>query len=322
MLKKTTKTKLGVMALAAFFSSCKVDLGDGDTFTGGFSHRKAAGGSSLNSDPKGGNRVIVKGRYLVRVSAFRPVAESDQSQVPTLEGLQAASKGSICVGRVFLNIKEDFSLDFPDSKIKCVMIGEIDLGELLSGLNDDADREKAAEASDKMLRLKKLGPMSFDPPRPLLVGPIIQDPAEYQGLTETKTYKVKFKDKEKGTVTEDSGDITVNVLEAGTSMTPIFMPNSPFENIVKFEMRTSNGFTKVPRTAGFLFDRVEFTVNSRPISIPVIKLESKASDLTGAAGSKKGKSPVLAMSDSPLVKMFGKLVPVYIRLDAIGFDTN
>ena len=321
MLRQSKTSQMLVIALAAFVSSCKADLGDGDTFTGGFSHRKSVGGSSLNSNPKSGNKVIVKGRYLVRVSAFRPVAERDTSEEPTLQGLETASKGSICVGRVFLNIKEDFSLEFPDSKIKCVMIGELDLGELLAGMNDDADREKAAEASDKMLRLKQLGPMSFDPPRPLLVGPIIQDPTEYQGLTETKTYNVKFKDKEKGTVTEDSGDITVNVLEAGTSMTPIFMPNSPFENIVKFEMRTK-GFTKVPRTAGFLFDRVEFTVNSRPISIPVIKLESRASDLAGAAGSKKGKSPALAMGDSPLVKMFGKLVPVYIRLDAVGFDTN
>jgi hypothetical protein len=322
MLGQSKKSQMLVIALAAFVSSCKADLGDGDTFTGGFSHRKSTGGSSLNSNPKGGNKVIVKGRYLVRVSAFRPVTESDQSQVPTLEGLEAASKGSICVGRVFLNIKEDFSLEFPDSKIKCVMIGELDLGELLGGMNDDVDREKAAEASDKMLRLKQLGPMSFDPPRPLLVGPIIQDPSEYQGLTETKTYKVKYKDKEKGTVIEDSGDITVNVLEAGASLTPIFMPNSPFENIIKFEMRTApNGFKKVPKTSGFLFDRVEFTVNSRPISIPVIKLESKASDLMAAGGSKKG-GPAPGLASSPLVKLFGNFVPLYIRLDAVGFDTN
>lgn len=310
-----------LLLLATNVIGCKPDISDGNSFNGGFSQQKQSGRQpSINSGEANKNKVVIKGKYLLRV-ALHPIQNDETSQVPTLDGLKQSAKGCICVGRVDLNIKEDFSLEFPNSKAQCSLIGELDLAKLLNSLNDDADRETAAESQDKMLRLKKLGPMTFNPPRPLLVGPIIQDASQFQGLTETKSYTVQYTDKDKGgAVTNDQGDITVNVLEAGTSWTPIFMPKSPFDNILRFEMLTK-GFTKVPRTKGFLFDRVEFTLNGRPLAIPAIKLESRASDLMSAAG-KDGAGAMSGLASSPLVKILGKMFPVYIRLDATSFETN
>lgn len=316
----TSKALLPLLFVTITFS-CKPDITDGNSFSGGFAQQKQSGRlPSVNSGEATKNKVVVKGKYLLRV-ALHPIQNDEISQVPTLDGLKQSAKGCICVGRVDLNIKEDFSLEFPNSKAQCSLIGELDLSKLLNSLNDDADREKAAEAQDKMLRLKKLGPMTFDPPRPLLVGPIIQDPSQYQGLSETRSYTVQYTNKEKGgAITTDYGDITVNVLEAGSSWTPIFMPQSPFDNILRFEMLTK-GFRNVPRTKGFLFDRVEFTLNGRPLAIPAIKIESKASDLMSAAGP-NGAGAMSGLASSPLIKLLGTMFPVYIRLDATSFETN
>jgi len=309
--------KISSVLVFLLVSGCKPDLTDGGAFSGGSSHYKELSQPAINGNDAVGKKVVVKGKYLVRV-ALHPIGDNETSQIPTLQGLQDSAKGCICVGPLYLNIKDDFSLEFPDSRLKCSLIGDMDLAKLLAGMDDHSDREKAAESSDKMLRLKKLGPMTFTPPRPLLVGPISQDPEEFRGLTETKNYEVEYKDKDKGTIINDNGTIQVNVMESGGSLTPLFMPNRPFDSILRFEL-LSSGFKKVPRTKGFLFDRVEFALNSRPLAIPMIKLESQASDLMAAAPSDPSKPSI---ANSGFAKIIASFMRVYIRLDATSFETN
>jgi len=309
------------VSLLALLSSCNMDLTDGDAFTGGGSQSKLFGPSGAVSGDGTGKKLAIQGKYLIRV-ALHPIAEDETNEVVTLQGLEASAKGCICVGAVFLNIKDDFSLEFPNSKAKCALIGELNLEELLGGMGDDPDREKAAETDGKMLRLKKMGPMSFTPARPLLVGPIVQDMTSFQGYTETKDYQVDYNDTVTGKSGQSSGQISVNVLEAGSQFKPPFMAKTQYQNIVKFEMR-STGFKNVPRAKGLLMDRVEFTLNTRPIAIPRIMLESKASDLMSAAPPPKpGQGGAASLGSSPLVKFFGQFILVYIRLDATSFKTN
>lgn len=308
-------------SLLVVLSSCNMDYSDGDAFTGGSSQSKRFGPSGAVSGDGTGKKLAIQGKYLVRV-ALHPIADDETNEVVTLEKLEASAKGCICVGAVFLNIKDDFSLEFPNSKAKCALIGELDLEELLGGLGDDPNREKAAESDGKMLRLKTMGPMTFTPARPLLVGPIVQDMSAFQGYSETKDYQVAYNDNKTGKSGQATGQISVNVLEAGSQFKPPFMPKTLYQNIVKFEMR-STGFNGIPRTKGLLMDRVEFTLNTRPIAIPRIKLESKASDLASAAPEPKpGQGGIASLGSSPLAKIFGPLIPVYIRLDATSFTTN
>lgn len=337
MRTMTIKSLFYILALCSIsylVSSCKLDLTDGDSFTGGLSQRKQGATSSIkNDDAKSTNKVIVKGKYLFRVS-LSPIESADSNNpnqkckstdttmAPTINNLSDASKGCLCVGAVYLHIKEDFSIDFPDSKAKCSLIGDMDLAELLGAMDDGSDREKDAEANDKMLRLKKLGPMRFDPPRPLLVGPIVQDPSDFRGLTETKQYSVQYTDKDKGNaVSNTTGQITVNVLDVGATMSPLFMPDKPFDNILRFEI-LSSGFANVPKIKGFLFDKVEFTLNSRPIAITTIKMESNPKDFMQAAAKKKDGSP--GMGDSKFMQFIASIFikKIYVRLDATEFRTD
>jgi hypothetical protein len=319
------------IAIAALTTTaCKVDLTDGDAFTGGGSQSKTYGpeGASNNATPAT-KKPVIKGKYLVRV-ALHPIADDEQSQVPTLEGLNASAKGCLCVGAVYLNINEDFSLAFPNSKAKCSLIGDLDLEKLLNGFGDK-EPGPPPESDGKVLRLAKMGSMTFTPARPFLVGPIVQDTSKFQGYTETRSYHASYNDKQSGQTGEADGQITLNVLEAGSSLTPLFMPQSHFENIVRFEMLTT-GFKGVPRSKGFLFDRAEFTLNSRPISIPRIRLQSKASDLIPASpaqsttgGTTTGGAAaggLGGLSNSPLVKLFTQFVTVNIQLDATSFETD
>jgi hypothetical protein len=302
---------------------CKMDLGDGDAFTGGRSQEKIYGSSqsAIASQPTS-KATVIRGKYLIRV-ALHPIADDDQAQVPTLEGLNASAKGCLCIGAVFLDIKEDFSLAFPNSKARCKLIGDLDLEKILGGFGDK-EPGPPPESDGRVLRLAKLANVVFTPPRPFLVGPIAQDLDKFRNYTETRDYQASYTDKATGKSGEGHGQITLNVLDAGTSWTPLFMPQSPFHNILRFEM-LSSGFKGIPGTKGLLFERVEFTLNSRPISIPRIKLESKASDLLSSmpsSGSSTSSGGAGGLGQSPLVKIFSKFIKVYIQLDATSFETN
>jgi hypothetical protein len=115
------KVKVKVKVMLAL-CACKMDISDGDAFTAGRSQEKAYGhseGATAAQTP--GKTTVIRGKYLLRV-ALHPIADDEQSQVPTLEGLNASAKGCLCIGAVFLDIKDDFSLAFPNSKARCKLI--------------------------------------------------------------------------------------------------------------------------------------------------------------------------------------------------------
>ena len=303
-------------------SGCN-DLTDGKAFTGGNSQRKPWGPSAaVSSDAS--TKPAVKGRYQLRVSlSAAPLRNA--TVLTNATPSQILANGNICMGEVNLYIMPDFSLKFPQSKAKCLLVGDLDLEKLLGGLGND-EKKGAIESDGKVLRLEKLGPVTFSPPRALLMGPIAQDMSIFQGYSEEKNYSARFKDPDTGEEKDGSGTIAIRVIEAGGSMSPILMSGTTFDSILHFQLE-SKGFAGLPKSKGFLFDKVYFWLNSRPIAIPRIMIESKASDLldsapkpeAGASGGAGGG--VFGATQSPLVKLIAGWVTLYIHLDAISFES-
>lgn len=309
-------------------ASCKMDFSDGNAFTGGDSQKKPYGPSAaVSSDAS--TKPAVRGRYQLRVS-LSPTPLKNATVLTNATTSQILANGNLCMGEVNLHIMPDFKLKFPQSKAKCLLIGDLDLEKLLGGLGDD-DKKGAIESDGKVLRLEKLGPMTFTPPRPLLMGPIAQDMSIFQGYAEEKDYSAHFKDKDTGEEKDGSGSIAIRVIEAGGQMTPILMPNTNFDSILNFELETK-GFEGLPRSKGFLFQKVTFWLNSRPIAIPRLMIQSKASHLLegapklgsggGDAGGGGSGGGVFGATQSPLVKAIAGLVTLYIHLDAISFESD
>jgi hypothetical protein len=308
--------------IASTLVGCNVDLTDGKAFSGGGAEKKpwgkiAAVSGDANAKP------AVKGRFQLRVSLF-PAALKNAQVLTNATTQQILANGNLCMGEVNLHIMQDFKLKFPQSKAKCLLIGDLDLEKLLGGLGDDNDKG-AIESDGKVLRLEKLGPVRFSPARPLLMGPIAQDMSIFQGFSETKAYSAVYKDEDNGQEKTGNGNIGIRVLEAGSQFAPILMPGTNFDSILSFELTTS-GFEGLPRSKGFLFDKVTFWLNSRPIAIPRIMIQSKASHLLDAApkpdGSSQSGGGVFGATQSPIVKAIAGWFDLYIHLDAISFDSD
>jgi hypothetical protein len=312
---------LSVCFLAA---GCNVDISDGKAFTGGSAQRKPWGPSAaVSSDATA--KPAVKGRYQLRVSlSDKPL--SNAQVLTNATTAQILQNGNICMGEVNLHIMSDFSLKFPQSKAKCILIGDLDLEKLLGGMGND--KKGAIESDGKVLRLEKLGPVTFSPARPLLMGPIAQDMSIFEGYSEVKNYSAVFKDPSSGEEKNGSGTIGIRVLEAGSQMNPILMPGTNFDSILHFQLDVS-GFKGLPKSKGFLFDKVNFWLNSRPIAIPRILIQSRASDLLDSAPKPDAGEPgtggsgggVFGATQSPLVKAISSIVTLYIHLDAISFES-
>ena len=104
----------------------------------------------------------------------------------------------------------------------------------------------------------------FEPPRPLLIGPLLIDPVKYQGLekvipgTATKNGRVA------------SGTHKVTVLETGGSYINDYQ-NVSFDNIIHWKIE-HEGFKELAVVETFLPKKVEVKVNTQPLMLPELRL--------------------------------------------------
>ena len=104
----------------------------------------------------------------------------------------------------------------------------------------------------------------FEPPRPLLLGPLIVDPSKYAGY-ETVTPGSAIKN---GVAT--SGIHKVTVLEIGGSYINDYK-NVTFNDIIHWRIK-HEGFKELSLFDTFLPERLEVKANVNPIMIPEIKI--------------------------------------------------
>lgn len=197
--------------------------------------------------------------------------------------VQSESEAGLCEGEVSAEIMSNLTVKLPSGLIKCASL-EIDLTKVLGGAalggeaagGDPADKIKMIEHDGKVLLLKEIMGARFDPPRPMLIGPIIQDASKYEGYDETFETSLVGIGANEGIT--GNGSFNVKVLDAHAGLENKNFENIKFDNVIHWKM-TKKGFDGVPATVGALFDSFEFFWNTRPIMIPRVQVKGKLGDL-------------------------------------------
>jgi len=182
---------------------------------------------------------------------------------------------NLCKGTA--NVLINSTLKFrPTGKLKCLLVGEKDLSELFKdeGVEEEIDRTKVPEAGKFTRKANTSGGARFTPPRPNLLGPLIQDVDIYKNYRYVEESTVEVNDPQSGPIS-DKGAFFIQVLEAGVPFTaPI--SGQRYENVIHWEISAS-GFTNAGKIG--VFEKTEYWQNARPISIPQIKMYTKLSQL-------------------------------------------
>ncbi|MBM4251584.1 MAG: hypothetical protein FJ146_06405 [Deltaproteobacteria bacterium] len=208
--------------------------------------------------------------------------------------IETASGARPCEGTVTLDIMANFNIALPGSKVNCASLS-IDLEKLLGAQlkgGASAIDLKSFQSDGLIFSASEILGAKFDPPRPMLVGPLIQDPSKFANLYRHVDSKVTVAKPESGPPLEATGSFDVKVIEVGGKYSNKFL-KQPFDQVLHWTLDTS-GFQGVPAKYGMLFKKAEWYWNVRPIMVPKIiitlegisgMIESKAvddlSDLVG-----------------------------------------
>lgn len=192
--------------------------------------------------------------------------------------IESNSGAKVCKGEVTLEIMSDFTLNFPESYVDCVSM-RLNLAAILGMQTEGGGTAGMGKMTHdgKVLAIETIGGATFDPPRPMLLGPIVQQEGKYRGFQRTQKHKLKATDDEGKPVT-GHGTFTINVINDKTTYK---YKDISFENVIHWEM-TSDFDTSAKY--GLTFKKWTWYWNTNPIMIPGLEIVGSMKDfMTGAS---------------------------------------
>ena len=199
--------------------------------------------------------------------------------------IETASGAKPCEGQITMDIMGDFTFSLRDSKATCASL-TIDIGKLLNGQLKGAASSVGLDklSSDgQILSIAEIAGATFNPPRPFIVGPIVQDSSKFAGLNRVTYSTLTVAKPENGPPLKAEGTFTTKVLEVDGFYQNKYLTKG-FDKVMHWTMET-DGFRGVPTKYGLLFKKWEWRWNTRPIMIPKIIIT-----LEGVNGFIEGKS--------------------------------
>lgn len=193
--------------------------------------------------------------------------------------IKVATKSEVSFdGKAKLQVLSDFSLRTLEADIQ---IGSLKLN--LKSLTNRLSLDFFKEAQDKILLdggiiyLRKFGSATFEPPRPLFIGPIVRNVDRFKNLKKTSSHTVRIDDGIKQS--EGQGTFTVEVLETKGR----YQPSRPikgiaYSNVLHWQL-TSSGFETVPTDQVLSFRKVEWWYNTSPIGVAKILITGDLGDM-------------------------------------------
>ena len=203
-----------------------------------------------------------------------------------------ANDNQICLGQAVITINSDFTLKFPDSKLACASI-VLDLSKLLSqvqltgasgGMMSHMTDDGYALYSDSLMNA------TFQPARPLMIGPIITDRDKYKGYTKSVTTSVAANSLESGKTYQGQGTVELSTIDFNSYTNTIV--GTTFDSIIHWHA-TTTGFDNIPKTLGLLFESMDWWFNTTPIMIPRIEIVASVSDFMEEQAGNQGISAMV-----------------------------
>lgn len=243
----------------------------------------APGTSDLQSAP------VPQSQVLYELRAFK------MAELPQCEPNNTCTP--MATGDLTMEIMSNFSIRFIKGTFEIQKIFtdplpapiRIDLTQMLAQFSPEATSmtdNLGTDAEGRIITTRRIGTVMFDPPRPLLLGPIIQNPEDFAGLN--RSYPVSFYSTPEAPGTPVSGSTTINLKVINPR--EIYQPRhasyetAPFETL-HWEMTMQQGLGSAPQNMqALLLDRVAFHWRPRPIQIPRLVIETGLAGLIGNQG--------------------------------------
>lgn len=213
--------------------------------------------------------------------------------------IRTETEVAICNGEFTGQLLSNFSLKLPEAEVQCLGL-VLDIASLLNGgtaagidlgggLGSGSGSADTIVSDGYVLSFKKFLGADFDPPRPFLLGPIVQNPDKYKGYKKSFPTTLRGKSAE-GEPIEKRGTFHVEVTNHHTSYSNAAIKDNPdkLDSIIKWKM-TAEGFEGVPANVGLPVQSMEFEYNTRPLMLPHIIIKGRLADgfLKGDAATLK-----------------------------------
>jgi hypothetical protein len=229
---------------------------------------------------KGGLETKPEATRLAELTAFdaeaRAAEESPEmaARVDYDVRVTTRSGARLCSGETTLEILSNFSLRVPDAYVDCVSM-HLDLGGMLDAAVAGRIAGEDNLAHDgKVMSVRSLGGTRFDPPRPLLLGPTVQDSKKYEGLVRTTRHDLTATGDD-GRRIRGSGSFDIAVIDTEATYEDASNSSIFFDKVLHWEI-TSRFDT--PPKYGLTFSKMTWLWNTRPIMIPAIFIEGSLED--------------------------------------------
>ena len=183
---------------------------------------------------------------------------------------------------------------FPEAVVECLNL-KIDIANMIGAGFTGSKSSLANFSSDgEMLSAAALGNAKFTPPRPFLLGPVIQDVNVYKGFSRSVATVVDVVDANTKDHKTAAGNFDVEVIpdqttgEVLTSYSNQLSPKNSFDKVLHWSVSAS-GFDGIAAKDGLIFRRMEWFWNVQPVMIPKLVIYG---DLTNFIGDSNGGSSV------------------------------
>lgn len=193
----------------------------------------------------------------------------------------SAEPDTLCIGEASAKVMSDFTLGKLGASINCmgIKVDDINLAAMFGSKNAESfisvDKLKAA---DKMVLASRIGKVDFAPARPLLIGPIVQEPRDYLGFEREIASTATQSDAATGKVTTANGKFNVKVFTAKNSKGEDVVlkkyqrdgdGNIKFDKVLHWGI-TATGYETLPVAETLAFKSIEYFWNTNPIMVPMV----------------------------------------------------
>lgn len=196
----------------------------------------------------------------------------------------------LCKGRMNVLLSTNFELS-PTGTLNCLILGNMDVATLFGGKANVAKRNddmKRFPYFGKIVRAQNpasLGPglAIFNPPKPSLIGPLIQDASVYEDFVMREPSQVQGVSKA-GENYQSAGEWFIQVHAINQTHRPeTYTGSLQFDKVIKWEIKAA-GFDNAPKMEFMAFESMTFFWNTNPIAVPEIQIKTKLSDLPTSNG--------------------------------------
>jgi hypothetical protein len=180
----------------------------------------------------------------------------------------------------------------------------------------------STDADGRILMTNRLGNIQFDPPRPLLLGPVIQDPADFEGLQRAyPNIHYSSAPGSTGAPVDGYAGLLLRVINTRLPLKVQYEPK-PVE-VLHWEMVLDpNTRSSAQSMEALLPKRLAFYWRTRPIQIPRLVIETSLSSLIGGSLLGGGANGGAASGGGGFGDLLGNFSVVRIILDAKSIEAQ